>query len=269
MVTTRRQATKPVEAFELGDKKLSKKLHEGTNPEPAIEAYHNTGSTVHYEVLASLNDGLMKGALVLHTTSFFNSPLEVAAYASAAFSLALAVATEMSSALQRLVLQEHRYTEIRREYWEFDNYPEGEIKEMIAIYKGRGVQEKDAKSVLRTLQSYRDFFVEHMITLELGFIPRPKPTDFFLRAIACIVVNAAAATLPTVISTISALHSGMGTLDHTGVYFALAGVALLGAENSYRLRQTVALGVMYAVLTLLAPMALLHSLAAWFPARAN
>ena len=58
-------------------------------------------------------------------------------------------------------------SERRREEWEMDNYPEGEIREMIDIYKSRGMSHDDATLVIKTMSKYKDFFVDIMMQQEL------------------------------------------------------------------------------------------------------
>jgi hypothetical protein len=58
-------------------------------------------------------------------------------------------------------------SERRREEWEMENYPEGEIKEMIEIYEGKGMSTKDATQVINTMAKYKDFFVDVMMQQEL------------------------------------------------------------------------------------------------------
>ena len=59
-------------------------------------------------------------------------------------------------------------SERRREKWEMDNYPEGEINEMIEIYESRGMSKEDATQVIRTMSKYKDFFVDVMMAEELA-----------------------------------------------------------------------------------------------------
>lgn len=59
-------------------------------------------------------------------------------------------------------------SERRRENWEMENYPEGEIAEMIDIYEGRGMSREDATTVIKTMAKYKDFFVDVMMTEELA-----------------------------------------------------------------------------------------------------
>ena len=58
-------------------------------------------------------------------------------------------------------------SERSREEWELDNYPQGEIQEMIEIYESKGVSKKDAEMVITTLAKYKSFFVDLMMAQEL------------------------------------------------------------------------------------------------------
>mmetsp|Transcript_27885 Transcript_27885/g.88722 ORF Transcript_27885/g.88722 Transcript_27885/m.88722 type:complete len:209 (-) Transcript_27885:2186-2812(-) len=71
---------------------------------------------------------------------------------------ALSSKSEMEAALK----------EKDREGWEYDNYLEGEIKEMVEIYEAKGVSREDARLVITTLAKYKDVFVDLMLKDELG-----------------------------------------------------------------------------------------------------
>lgn len=58
-------------------------------------------------------------------------------------------------------------SERRRENWELENYPEGEVREMVDIYEERGMERKDAELVIKTMAKYKDFFVDVMMAEEL------------------------------------------------------------------------------------------------------
>jgi len=58
-------------------------------------------------------------------------------------------------------------SERKREEWEMENYPEGEIKEMIEIYESKGMSHADAVQVIETMAKYKDFFVDVMMLQEL------------------------------------------------------------------------------------------------------
>lgn len=63
------------------------------------------------------------------------------------------------------------HREEARERWEVENYPQGEIAEMIEIYKGKGMTSEDASLVANTLSKYTEFWVEHMMLTEIGMLP--------------------------------------------------------------------------------------------------
>jgi len=58
-------------------------------------------------------------------------------------------------------------SERKRELWEMDNYPEGEIQEMIDIYTLKGMTVDDATVVIQTMAKYKEFFVDVMMKEEL------------------------------------------------------------------------------------------------------
>ena len=51
---------------------------------------------------------------------------------------------------------------------ELDNYPEGEIREMIELFKSRGMSHDDATEVIKRMAKYKTFFVNLMMTEELA-----------------------------------------------------------------------------------------------------
>lgn len=58
--------------------------------------------------------------------------------------------------------------ERKRETWEVDNYPDGEIEEMVDIYVERGMSLEDARKVIGLMSKYKDFFIDVMMVEELG-----------------------------------------------------------------------------------------------------
>ena len=73
--------------------------------------------------------------------------------------------------LSEVAEQDFAKTERQREMWEFENHKEGEIQEMIEIYKEKGVSQKDAETILNIMAKYPDFFVDHMCVQELDIKP--------------------------------------------------------------------------------------------------
>ena len=90
--------------------------------------------------------------------------------------LAGAVGMGLGEYVSCLAENEVAESERLRETWEVENYPEGEIREMIEIYVRKGVGFEDAEVVARTLAKYKTFWVEHMLLTEIGIIP-PDPEE--------------------------------------------------------------------------------------------
>jgi len=65
--------------------------------------------------------------------------------------------------------------EREREAWELQNYPQGEIAEMIELFVARGMTREDAQFVIERMAKYKDFFVDLMMTEELS-LPVPSET---------------------------------------------------------------------------------------------
>jgi len=58
--------------------------------------------------------------------------------------------------------------ERQREEWEVDNYPEGEIEEMVQLYMKKGVSEEAAREIMQILVKHKKAFVDVMMAEELG-----------------------------------------------------------------------------------------------------
>lgn len=116
--------------------------------------------------------------------------------------------------------------ERQRERWEVDNFPEGEIQEMVHIYTECGVSEADAMMVAKTLSKYPEFWIDHMLLHEIGIVPNhaSRPDSSRLRVITASIISLIASfSLPTLaiftterflVSWIIALIQGVGLLYH-------------------------------------------------------
>jgi DNA damage-binding protein 1 len=63
-----------------------------------------------------------------------------------------------------------------REEWETENFLDGEVKEMAALYMEKGVSKTDALTMLSVMSQYKELFVEHMMVMEHGMMP-PEDSD--------------------------------------------------------------------------------------------
>lgn len=57
--------------------------------------------------------------------------------------------------------------ERKREEWEIENNPKGEEKEMIEIYRKKGLNNKDSRAIVEILKRNKDFWIDTMMNDEL------------------------------------------------------------------------------------------------------
>lgn len=90
-------------------------------------------------------------------------------------------------------------TEKRREQWEYKNYKEGEVKEMVILFHQRGMGKEDAELVVRKMAEYEDFFIDLMVTEELGLsLPDEDEASLLKDAFAMFVSFLLFGTFPLV-----------------------------------------------------------------------
>ena len=66
--------------------------------------------------------------------------------------------------------KEFAKAERARETWEVNNYPEGEMKEMVEIYTEKGIKESDAKKIVEILSKHKKAWIDVMMCEELGIV---------------------------------------------------------------------------------------------------
>jgi len=99
--------------------------------------------------------------------------------------LSMGVGDALSSKAEGEVAAQER----KREVWEFENYPEGEVNEMVELYVERGLPVDDAQTIVKTMAKHKDFFIDVMMRDELGMEP-PEPSgkglpDHYISGLYC------------------------------------------------------------------------------------
>eukprot|EP00128_Syssomonas_multiformis_P017308 Colp12_sorted_trinity150504_noHs@20196 len=161
------------EAFAKKNTDLSKHVHQLKTAVPANERYHKTLSEHVKDFLYSAHDGVITSLVIIGAIAGANLSSNLILILGVANLIATGVASVFWGHISRQADNMFKAHERMREVWEMENYPEGEIKEMVEIYMAQGFNEEDAKLVLNTMYKYKDFFVDHMLVQELGFMP-PK-----------------------------------------------------------------------------------------------
>jgi hypothetical protein len=136
----------------------------GTSP----EQHQKSGEFIKSIVLGGL-DGIVTTFAVVSGATGGGLGVEVILVLGFSNILADALSMGVGDALSRKAEQEYILAERDREIWEMENYPEGEIQEMIEIFTKKGMTTDDAGMLIRKYAEYPDLFVEFMIILNWNY----------------------------------------------------------------------------------------------------
>ncbi|KAL1499167.1 hypothetical protein AB1Y20_013678 [Prymnesium parvum] len=152
----------------------------------ASRAAHQQGGQAHESHLEAGGriKSIVFGGLDGILTSFAIIAGAVGAHIGTSGLLAMGVSNVLADALSMSVgefLSTRSYNkyvrkELERETWELDNYPEGEVQEMVALFESRGMSHMDATTVISIMAKYKTFFLNIMMTEELA-LPVPDDDD--------------------------------------------------------------------------------------------
>lgn len=161
-------------AFKTNNSDASRIAHQlNAPPGHATEAHDQSGGSVKAITFGGLDGILTSFAIVAGAVGAHLSPVAILAMGISnvlADALSMGAGEYLSSrAYESYVKKEHD-----RERWEMDNYPEGEVKEMIELFQHRGMSQPDAEVVIKTMAKYKSFFVDIMMREELSL---PVPSD--------------------------------------------------------------------------------------------
>lgn len=163
-------------AYRAGDAQASKQLHTVKASQYASnELTYASGKEQHKgevgDFMKSIIFGGLDGIITLFAivASISGSDLEPAVVLVLGFSKLVGdgISMGMGDFLSEKAEIDFTRSELARERWEFENYQEGEIDEMVQIYREKGISEEDAKLILSTMSKYPTLFVEHMMMQEL------------------------------------------------------------------------------------------------------
>jgi len=112
-------------------------------------------------------EGILFSSVVLPMLSILDVPSHKVFILSSCGLVALAVAFALRDFIRYRAEYRHYYRERDREKWELENYPEGEMEEMIELYMAKGMSAEDAKLVVSVMSKYEEFFIDVMMCQEL------------------------------------------------------------------------------------------------------
>lgn len=160
-----RNLDKAREAFLSGDPETSRKAHDS-----ASERHLSTqGQYVKSVIYGGLDGIITTFAVVAGVEGAALSPGVVLILGSAnllADGLSMAIGDFLSTRSE----QEYARAERQREAWEVAHYPKGEKKELIEIYKAKGLTEEDATAIVDIMARHGEAWVDIMMVEELGIL---------------------------------------------------------------------------------------------------
>lgn len=154
-------------AFDQNDQSASRAYHEAKNKEDNNEESHQSEGGLLKPVIFGGLDGILTSFAIVAGAAGGKLSPEVVLILGFSNIFADALSMGVGEFLSSKANNEWILSERRREEWEMENYPQGEIQEMIDIYIERGMSDVDATSVITTMAKYKDFFVDLMMVHEL------------------------------------------------------------------------------------------------------
>jgi VIT1/CCC1 family predicted Fe2+/Mn2+ transporter len=112
--------------------------------------------------------------------------------------------------------------ERKRETWELENFPAGEVEEMVELYVAKGVPEDTARRVMNILVKYPRAFVSVMMAEELGIPPGAEEESPALHAVVTFVAFTVFGLVPLLAYVLIALLNLGLKFDAKNVAFYLS-----------------------------------------------
>lgn len=153
-------------AYEVSDLEASRKYHNERVIEESSES-HKTGGELLKPIIFGGLDGILTSFAIVSGSAGGQLGTGVVLILGFSNILADALSMGVGEFLSSKAESEWILSEREREAWEMENYPEGEVKEMIEIYCSRGMNRNDAEQVVKIMSKYENFFVDVMMAEEL------------------------------------------------------------------------------------------------------
>lgn len=152
-------------AFNTDDVELSRQAHER-----AIEKHNTSGGEYVKSAVFGGLDGIMTSFAVVSSVAGASLSPTVVLVLGIANLIADGMAMGLGEFAGEKAEIDYAKRELDREHWEFQNYAEGEVNEMVDLYKSKGFSEEEARDILEIMAKHKNFFVDHMMIQELGLM---------------------------------------------------------------------------------------------------
>jgi VIT1/CCC1 family predicted Fe2+/Mn2+ transporter len=161
-------------AYKNGDVEASRALHkikmEMGAHEHAMENHLQGGGYIKSAVYGGL-DGIITTFATVTSVAGSGLPHSVILIIGLAHLVADGLSMGLGDMLSSQAEHDLVNHERKRELWEFENFPEGEMDEMIELYEKKGIASDDARSIVYTLAKYKEAFIDIMMVEELNLMP--------------------------------------------------------------------------------------------------
>jgi len=168
-------------AFGLRDLELSKSAHQVHGRK---EPHGGKASEYLESIVFGGLDGIITTFAVVAAAAASNLSYGTILIIGFANLIGDAIGMAIGDYLSTVAEDDHEKSERKRETWEVDNVPELEKKEMIDIYRRKGMTEDDAKTVVDLLFESKEAFLDIMMIEELGMMPAEAGGSAWKGAIA-------------------------------------------------------------------------------------
>lgn len=163
-------------AFENRDVAASKAAHDKTSlmggAAPSAEEKHGgAGSEYLKSIVYGGLDGIVTTFAVVAASAGANLGMDLLLLMGFASLIADGISMGFGDYLSSKAELAFQLKEKSRETWEYDNYLEGEKKEMVELYVKKGMTEEDATVIIEKFATYKEMFVDLMVVEELGMLP--------------------------------------------------------------------------------------------------
>jgi DNA damage-binding protein 1 len=162
-------------AFYMGDQALSKAVHDHKRSTAQHEEEHTEGGDLLKPMVFGGLDGIITSFAVVAAAAGGGYGISIVLVMGFSNILADGLSMGIGEYLSSKAEADFTASERKREEWEVANYLEGEIEEMVDIFTQRGMTQEDAATVINIISKYDQFFVDLMMTEELG-LQREIPT---------------------------------------------------------------------------------------------
>mmetsp|Transcript_24769 Transcript_24769/g.41895 ORF Transcript_24769/g.41895 Transcript_24769/m.41895 type:complete len:292 (+) Transcript_24769:47-922(+) len=187
------------EAFDNVDPEISRQIHDSRNPDTMAEECHQEGGGYLKAIVFGGLDGILTIFAIVAGAYGGGLSWEVILILGLSNVFADAIAMGAGEYLSSKAHRDYVLTEKRREQWEYKNYKEGEIQEMIVLFNQRGMGLSDSEIVVKKMAEYEDFFIDLMVTEELGLtLPDEDEASLLKDAFAMFVSFLLFGTFPLV-----------------------------------------------------------------------